>query len=57
MGNRPLVERQKTLYGEYLCPDENGDDCAGCLARKAELKAGGPSNITSKCLLEKAVLG
>ncbi len=57
MGDRPLVEQQKIRYGEYICPDENGDDCAGCLARKAERIAGGRTNVTSICLLEKLVLG
>ena len=53
MGNRPLVESQKTRYGEYLCPDENGDDCAGCKGRK--LLPRGRKN-ESVCLLEARLL-
>ena len=54
MGYRRLVERQKTLYGEYVCPDENGDDCAGCIGKKS-LPAG--EKHKSQCLLEARVLG
>tara|TARA_R100001509_G_scaffold165159_1_gene145509 strand:- start:968 stop:1144 length:177 start_codon:yes stop_codon:yes gene_type:complete len=56
MSDIPLRESQKRMFGDYICPDKDGMVCAGCLARTAELKAGGPSNMTSICLLEKLVL-
>ena len=53
MSDIPLRESQKERFGDYICPDKDGMVCAGCLARTAELKAGGPSNMSSICLLEK----
>ena len=35
MSNIPLRESQKERFGDYICPDKDGEVCAGCLARTA----------------------